>query len=148
MHSNLAGDEEPPELFRALVEQAPAVMIYADRAGKIRVWNRAAENFFGYSATEVIGKSLEIIIPERFRSAHWSGYRMAMESGRTRYAGRVLTTRSVHKDGSRLYVDLSFGMVKNAAGSVVGALAIGRPVNGHPSKSPDPSIRPPIRPQP
>lgn len=137
----LPGDEEPPELFRALVEQAPDVMIYADRSGTIRVWNRAAEHFFGYASAEVLGKSLEIIIPERFRNAHWSGYRMAMESGRTRYAGRVLTTRSVHKNGSRLYVNLTFGMVRNSAGAVIGALAIGRPLNGQPAGNQDPHIQ-------
>ena len=129
-------NDEPLELFRDLVEQAPDAMIYADGAGMIRIWNRAAETLFGYPATEVLGQSLDIIIPERFRSAHWSGFRRAMESGHTKYAGRVLTTRSVHKSGSKLYVDLSFGMVKNSAGSVVGALAVGRAAVDHVAKNP------------
>jgi len=148
MQSAIFGDEEPPELFRALVEQAPDVMIYADRTGKIRIWNPAAETFFGYTAAEVLGTGLDIIIPERFRSAHWSGYRRAMETGHTRHTGRALTTRAVHKDGSRLYVNLSFGVIKNSAGSVLGALAIGRPANEHSPKSPDLSTRPPIPSQP
>jgi len=38
----------------------------------------------------------------------------------------MLTTRSVHKDGSKLYVDLSFGLIRDEAGAIAGALAVGR----------------------
>ena len=116
----------PPELFRAVVEQAPDAMIYADLGGAIRIWNQGAETTFGYAAAEVLGKSLDVIIPERFRRAHWEGFRKAVETGVTQYARRVLTTRSVHKNGSKLYVDLSFGLVRNKDGAVTGVLAIGR----------------------
>ncbi len=114
------------DLFEAVVEQAPDAIIFADCDGAIRVWNRGAETVFGYSAAEVLGKSLDVIIPERLRSAHWEGFRRAIAAGQTKYGNRVLTTRSVHKDGSKLYVDLSFGLVRNRAGAVAGALAIGR----------------------
>jgi PAS domain S-box-containing protein len=52
-------------LFQAIVEQAPDPIIFADRDGAIRVWNRGAETVFGYAADEVLGKSLDVIIPER-----------------------------------------------------------------------------------
>lgn len=113
-------------LFQAIVEQAPDAVIFADRDGAIRVWNRSAEIVFGYSAAEILGKSLDVIIPERLRSGHWEGFRKAIDSGQLKYAGRALTTRSAHKDGTKLYVDLSFGLVKNSAGVVIGALATGR----------------------
>jgi len=124
----MQAENAAPDLFQAVVEQAPDAMIYADREGAIRIWNRAAEAVFGYAAAEVVGKSLDVIIPERFRPAHWAGFARAVESGATRLGNRVLTTRSVHKDGRRLYVDLSFGLVKDAGGAVVGVLAIGRDV--------------------
>ena len=123
------------DLFQAVVAQAPDAMIYADRDGAIRIWNQAAEALFGYSAAQVMGGSLDVIIPERFRAAHWAGFTKAVESGQPRLGGRVLTTRSVHKDGSRLYVDLSFGLVKDAGGNVVGVLAIGRDVTEQRSKT-------------
>jgi PAS domain S-box-containing protein len=113
-------------LFQAIVEGAPDAIIFADRNGAIRVWNRGAETLFGYSAAEVLGKSLDVIIPERLRQAHWEGFRRALDTGRTKYGGRVLTTRSVHKNGTKLYVDLSFGLVSDEAGAFVGAFAIGR----------------------
>jgi PAS domain S-box-containing protein len=89
-------------LFQAIVEQAPDAIIFADRDGAIRVWNRGAETIFGYAATEVLGKSLDVIIPERLRPAHWKGFRRAIDTGHTKYGNRVLTTRSVHKNGSKL----------------------------------------------
>jgi len=119
-----------PDRFQAIVEQAPDAVIFADRDGLIRVWNRAAEAVFGYTAGEVIGKSLDLIIPERLRAAHWEGFRRAIESGRTKHSGKAMTTRSMHKDGGKLYLDVSFGLVRDAAGEVVGALAIGRPSTG------------------
>ena len=120
-------DQAPHSLFQNIVEQAPDAVIYADRDGMIRVWNRGAELLFGFAAAEALGRSLDIIIPERLRPAHWEGFRKALTTGRTRTAGRAVTTRSIHKDGSKLYVDLSFGLVTDHAGRITGALAIGRP---------------------
>ena len=113
-------------LFQAIVEQAPDAIIFADREGAIRVWNRGAEAVFGYAAAEVLGNSLDVIIPERLRRAHWEGFRRAIDTGQTKFGGRMLTTRSVHKDGSKLYVDLSFGLIRDEAGAIAGALAVGR----------------------
>jgi PAS domain S-box-containing protein len=113
-------------LYEAIVEQAPDAIIFSDRDGAIRVWNRGAEAIFGHTAPEVLGTSLDVIIPEPLRKAHWQAFDEALESGTTKYAGRVLTTRSVHKDGSRLYVELSFALVRDAAGAIVGALAMAR----------------------
>lgn len=118
--------ELDPALFRAIVDQAPVSIILADREGVIRAWNRASEALFGFAAAEVLGQSLDVIIPERLRAAHWEGYDRSLASGETRYAGRVMTTRAVHKDGRKLYVDFGFGMLKDASGAVVGAMAVGR----------------------
>lgn len=115
-------------LHRAIVEAAPEAIIFADRDGIVRLWNRGAETIFGWPAAEAIGRELDMIIPERFRAGHNAGYRRAMETGQVRLGGRVLTTRSQHRDGSKLYVDLSFGLVKDAAGVPQGAFAIGRDV--------------------
>lgn len=116
-------------LCTAIVQQAWEAVIFADRAGHIRLWNHGAEAIFGFSAEEAIGASLDIIVPERFRSAHWSGFHQAIESGHTRHGGEVRMTRGLHKDGRRLYVELSFGLITTPAGEVAGSLAIGRSGN-------------------
>jgi len=105
-------------LHRAIIEQAQDSVIFADRAGIIQLWNRGAEIIFGYAAAEAVGQSLDLIIPEKFRHA--------LATGLTRDDGKVLTTRAHNKHGSRLYVDLSFGLLKDASGTVIGAFAIGR----------------------
>ena len=115
-----------PDLCRAIVEQAPEAIIFADRKGLIRLWNGGAVNVFGHTADEAMGQSLDIIIPERLRRAHWEGFNHAVDTGQQRYVNRVLTTRSMHKNGAKLYVDLSFALVRDEAGAVVGALAVGR----------------------
>src|SRR5687767_3243967 len=112
--------------FEALVAQAPDAMIFADRDGAIRVWNARAEAVFGFSGAEVIGASLDVIIPERLRDAHWRGFRTAIETGHEKYAGKVLTTRAVHKNAGKLYVDLSFALIRDGTGCVIGSLATAR----------------------
>lgn len=116
----------PADLCRRIVEAASEAVIFADREGRIRLWNRGAELIFGYPAAEAIGQSLDLIIPERLRDAHWQGFERSFETGRTRHADRVLTTRSMHRNGDKLYVDLSFGLVKDDQGTVLGAFAVGR----------------------
>jgi PAS domain S-box-containing protein len=115
-----------PALFEVLVAEAPDAMIFADRDGVIRVWNSRAEAVFGYPNAEVIGGSLDVIIPERLRSAHWQGFRRAIATGNEKYVGKVLTTRAAHKNGSKLYVDLTFALIRAEAGTVIGSLAIAR----------------------
>jgi PAS domain S-box-containing protein len=115
-------------LFQSIVTQIPDAVIFADGGGVIRVWNGGAEAVFGFRAAEAVGASLDIIIPARLRAAHWEAYSRAMASGHTRNGAQVRTTRANHKDGSRLYVDLSFAVVVNEVGAVLGSVAVGRDV--------------------
>jgi PAS domain S-box-containing protein len=118
--------EETRNLSLAIVEQTADAIIFADRQGVIRLWNPAAEAVFGFSADEVIGQSLDRIIPERLRPAHWKAFHQAIEAGCTRLGRQARLTRSVHKTGARLYVDLSFAIVRDAAGEVAGSVAVAR----------------------
>jgi PAS domain S-box-containing protein len=113
-------------LHRAIIEQAQEAVIFADRNGIIQLWNRGAEIIFGYSKAEAVGKNLHLIIPEKLRHAHDEGFRHAVCTGATRNNGRIVTTRAQNKFGSRLYVDLSFELLKDESGAVIGAFAIGR----------------------
>jgi PAS domain S-box-containing protein len=122
----LMPEQAAQALSQAIVDQAPDAIIFADPGGIIRIWNRGAERIFGYPAAEALGASLDLIIPERFRRAHWEGFQRAIDTGRTKYADRVLTTRSAHRDGSNLYGDLSIGLVTVDGGAILGAHAIGR----------------------
>jgi PAS domain S-box-containing protein len=124
--SRVCLSNENMELTRSLIEQAPDAMIFADREGAIRVWNARAEAIFGYAAGEAIGLSLDLIIPPHLRAAHWHGFHSAIASGRTRLDGKPIVTRAVHKDGSKLYVEIAFAIITGDANEVAGALAIAR----------------------
>ena len=82
--------------------------------------------FFGYLPEEAIGRSLDIIIPEHLRPAHWEGFGMAVASGHTKHGRRALKTRATHKTGKKLYVSLAFSVVKDREGKVIGAMATAR----------------------
>jgi PAS domain S-box-containing protein len=116
------------ELSALLIEEAPDAVIFADLEGVIREWNPAAERIFGHSRDDAIGRSLDIIVPERFREAHWRGYERALADGETKYVGQALPTRSARKDGETIYVELTFAIIRDNAGSVIGALAHARDI--------------------
>ena len=77
-------------------------------------------------AGEALGQSLDIIIPERLREAHWAGFRKAMETGATRLGGAPTLTRALHQTGRRLYVEMSFAVILGAEGKALGAVAVAR----------------------
>jgi PAS domain S-box-containing protein len=115
-------------LPQAVLDQVAEAIIFADREGRIQLWNRGAEILFGYTGPEAIGQSLDLIIPESLRRAHNEGFARAMASGHLRQEAAVRTTRALGKFGGRIYVDISFSLVKDPAGVVVGAAAVGRDV--------------------
>jgi PAS domain S-box-containing protein len=120
---------EQPTLAQALIEHLADAVIFADRAGLIQVWNAGAEAVFGYSSDEVLGRRLDVLIPERLRPAHWAGFDAAIETGHMKHGRESMTTRSIHRDGTDLYVDLSFALVKDDTGRVMGAVAVARDIS-------------------
>ena len=116
------------QLCCAVIEQAPDALIFADHDGTIELSNARAEIIFGYAAGEVIGRSLDLIIPEDLRAAHWRGYHQAIALGHANSAGQALATRATHKLGSKLYVELAFGIICDPDKRVLGAVATGRDI--------------------
>lgn len=114
------------EFYQLIVEQAPDAILFADREGKIRLWNRGCELIFGYKADEALGQSLDIIIPERLRGRHWEGYHQVMATGLTRYGTELLSVPAQHRDGHQLSCAFSIVMLKNAQGKPLGVASIMR----------------------
>jgi len=115
-------------LCQQIVDGAMDAVIFADREGAIRLWNSGAEKMFGYNSSEALGESLDIIIPERLRDRHWSGYRQVMASGVTRYGEQLLAVPAVRKDGARISIEFTILLVRNAAGELIGSAAVIRDV--------------------
>ena len=104
--------EEQPNLAERILDHVADAVISTDRSGAITRWNHASTALFGYPAEEVLGQSVELIIPEHLRAAHWSGFDAAMARGATKLEGRPTLTRAVHKSGRRLYVEMTFAVAK------------------------------------
>ena len=115
-------------LAESILEQIADAVIFADETGTIRRWNHAAAGLFGYSAAEALGRNLDLIIPEHLRSAHWRGFETAMTKGVMKLQGRPTLTRATHQSGRKLYVEMTFALVKDDAGTVRGAVAVARDV--------------------
>jgi PAS domain S-box-containing protein len=97
-----------------LVHDLADAVVVADAEGVIILWNEAATSVFGWPAADALGKSLELIIPERLRDRHWSGYRRVMETGHTDYAGRLLEVPAVHRDGHTISVAFTVTLLMRA----------------------------------
>jgi PAS domain S-box-containing protein len=119
---------EHERLCREIVDNAPDAMIFADRDGIIRLWNSGAEAMFGYSATEALGKSLDIIIPENLRGRHWEGYKRTMATGETKYGKDLLAVPGIRKDGTRISLEFSIMLLRDEGGQPLGPAAILRDV--------------------
>jgi len=108
-------------LFRGLLEAAPDAMVIVDKAGTIVLVNAQVENRFGYERGELIGKSVEILVPERF-----SGMHVAFRSGyvagpRTRPMGLAGDLFARRKDGSEFPVEISLAPLETEEGLLVSA---------------------------
>jgi PAS domain S-box-containing protein len=120
--------------FTAAVAEAvlatPADAIVAsDAEGVVRYWNPGAERIFGYAGAEALGRSLDIIIPERLRQRHWAGYRRVMQGSESRYGhGDLLAVPAIIKDGGTISVEFTIVPLRDPDRGLVGIAAIMRDV--------------------
>ena len=119
--------DEDANLADRIIESIADAVIFADRSGTIRRFNTAAAALFGFSVEEALGQSLDLIIPEHLRAAHWRGFDAAMTKGALKLQGRPTLTRAQHKSGRKLYVEMTFALVLSH-GTAEGAVAVARDV--------------------
>lgn len=110
------------------IDDSPDAIVIADREGIIRFWNNGAEQMFGYPASEAVGQSLDLIIPENLRARHWDGYIRVMASGETKYKSGLLSSPGIHKDGSRISLEFSMVLLHDETNGMQGCASIMRDV--------------------
>jgi PAS domain S-box-containing protein len=109
-----------------LVAGAGDAIMVADAQGAITLWNRAAERIFGFTEAEALGRSLDLIVPERQRGRHWEGYQKTMDTGITKYGADLLRVPALHKDGHTLSIAFTVSMLFSEDRKVTGIVAIVR----------------------
>ena len=107
-----------------LATDCPDAVVYADRDGNIRFWNRSASRIFGFAEAEALGQTLDLIVPEGLRARHWEGYNRVMAGRASRYGdGDVLSVPAMRKDGRRISIEFTILPVHDEAGAMVGIAA-------------------------
>jgi PAS domain S-box-containing protein len=115
-------------ICRQIVENSQDAVLFANRSGIIGLWNLGAEEIFGYKKEEAVGKSLDLIIPEKLRQRHWEGYHTVMETGESRYGKELLKVPAIRKDGTSISVEFTIMLVRDRTNKVMGTAAIIRDV--------------------
>jgi two-component system, LuxR family, sensor kinase FixL len=97
------------ERFQAVTESAVDAIVSVDSSGRLLTWNGGAERLFGWTASEIVGRPLTVIIPERFRQLHEEGIARVRRTGVSKLAGQVVELAALHRDGGELPIELSIG---------------------------------------
>ena len=110
--------------LNALVAAVGDAVMVCDAQGAILLWNPACERLFGHTEAEVLGKTMDMIIPERLRKRHWEGYEKTMATGITKYGHDVLRVPAVDKQGRTMSIAFTVAMLHSPDGKVSAIAAI------------------------
>ena len=98
---------ESERKFRSVIESANDAIILADSHGNIISWNKGAHFIFGYQEIDVLGKNLQIIIPNRYKEAHQKGIERYKSTDKAHVIGKTVELFGLRKDGSEFPIEMS-----------------------------------------
>ncbi|MCK4255831.1 PAS domain S-box protein [candidate division WOR-3 bacterium] len=105
--------KESEEKFRSISETAQDAIIMIDNEGKTSYWNKAAEEIFGYTKKEVIGKATQkFVVPGRYKKNFQRGFRKFREVGEGPIIMKTIELMGIRKDGTEFPVEFSLSPVK------------------------------------
>lgn len=96
----------------------------ADTSGRIAAWNGGAERLLGHRAGDVIGHSLDVIVPPEFRDAHWTAFHRAMTTGECHLDRAASNLPALHADGTVRVLPARFVFLTDGRGAPAGAVAV------------------------
>ena len=101
--------EELSKRYLTISQSEKDAIITSDKDKTIQSWNLGAEKIFGYQQDEVLDKSIEILIPERYRARHDEGMTRILRGGEERVIGKTVELTALHKDGREFPIELTLG---------------------------------------
>lgn len=118
---DLSESTESGARYKALLEAAPDAMVVVSQNGQIQLVNAQTEKLFGYARSELIGQTLDVLIPERFRATHATHLARYLEQPEVRLMGVGLDLFGRRKDGSELPIEVSLSPLQKGTGLTVSA---------------------------
>jgi PAS domain S-box-containing protein len=109
----------PSSIFRQLIDAAPDALVIVDQQGLIQFVNIPGEKLFGYTRDELVGQVIELLVPERFRSAHVGDRSAFIGAPKNRAMGSNLELFGRRKDGSEFPIEISLSPLETPAGLLV-----------------------------
>jgi PAS domain S-box-containing protein len=104
---------ESENTLHTIADTATDAIIMMDDEGKIVFWNLAAEQIFGHSASDALGKELhQLISPKKYHDAYHRGFRQFQQSGDGRVLGRTMELQALRKDGTEFPVEISLSTIQ------------------------------------
>ena len=104
------------EKFRSLAQSAVDAVIMCDRKGEIVFANKSVETIFGYTERELIGKTDAVLMPERFKKAHFAGIEKMTRNAPPILLGKITELEAVKKDGTEFPIELSISSWEGKGG--------------------------------
>src|SRR6266403_1494305 len=107
------------ERFRLVVEASPSAMMMVDADGRITLVNTQTEKLFGYGRAELLGKDLEMLVPERYRAGHPGHRKDFFRTPSTRSMGVGRDLFGLRKDGSEMPIEIGLNPINTDEGAFV-----------------------------
>jgi PAS domain S-box-containing protein len=104
----------------------PSATLTVDPVGQILTWSQDAERLLGYSELEVVGQSVEAIIPPHLRGRHNAGFERFVKTGVSRLP-EIVTTPALHKSGAIVRLQISVKAVHGTLGEIIAVEAMMKP---------------------
>ena len=99
-------------------------IVIADTTGTIQLWSEGAARLFGHSASEAVGRKLDLVVPPDLREHHWNGFHAAMRRGAANGEGTFFDIPGLTRSGEIRTLRGQLHVLRNEAGAATGAMAI------------------------